>query len=291
MDELHFRSDSVYISLVVNRRHRTARVVDFLAGNFPQKQAAIQSIALREGIERVYTLVEREESLGWSRVGYCREGSIPGYYKRSDAYLMGYLVHDPPSVNEEGVPIPPLADAARAERTLVAARKLATGLGPARGCRAALLSADEVASIRATSKGRRGLWMDERFGRTGASLHVAARPSARAASKISEQIVSAELQEPFGNAYVQFGTAPMKPEEAPLMVSALSTLVEQLKSREIACTFAVAPSDNAVLAAAMISAGFRKTGLLAKHLGAGEGRTDAILFTRRPVAAADADAA
>ncbi len=292
MEEIHFRSDLVYISLVVNRRHRTARVVDFLAGNFAQKQSAIQSIALREGIDRVYTLVEREESIGWSRVGYGREGSIPGYYKRSDAYLMGYIVEDPPAVNEDGVPIPPMADAARAERTLVAARKLASGMAPAKGVRAQVLSPDEVTALRTATRGRRTYWMDERFGRTGASLHVAARPATRAAGKIPDQIVSAELQEPFGNAFIQFGSSPMRAEEAPLMASALAALVEQLRTREIVCSFAVAPSDNTVLAAAMLSVGFRKTGLLARHLYSGESRTDAILFTRRPVVtSADADAA
>ena len=102
VEELLFRSGSVHVALVVNRRHRSARVVDFLDGNFPQKQAAIHQIALREGIERVYTLVEREQSGGWAKVGFAREGSIPGYYKRSDAYVMGHLVHDPPRVTAEG---------------------------------------------------------------------------------------------------------------------------------------------------------------------------------------------
>ena len=110
VEEVHLRDSQVYICLVVNRRHKSARIVDFLAGNFPAKQAAIYNIAHREGIERVYTLVEREESTGWAKAGYAREGSIPGYYKRSDAHLMGHLIHSPPMVDEDGNAVAPTAD-------------------------------------------------------------------------------------------------------------------------------------------------------------------------------------
>ena len=201
VEEIHHRSEQVYVCLVVNRRHRSARIVDFLAGNFPQKQAAIQRIASREGIQRVYTLVEREESTGWAKVGYAREGSIPGYYKRSDAYVMGHLIHNPPRTNADGVLLAPVADVNKAEKALNAAKKLKEEISP-RTVKTQMMSEQEIADLRASAKGKKGFAaIDDRFLRSGSRIHLAARDS-KGAAKSGEQIVSAEVQECFGNAYV-----------------------------------------------------------------------------------------
>jgi hypothetical protein len=290
IEELHFRRESVYVSLVVNRRHRSARVVDFLAGNFPQKQAAIEAIAAREGLERVYTLVEKEESSGWQRVGYAREGSIPGYYKRSDAYVMGHLIGSTP-LDDEGRGVSP-ADLSGAERLMAAARKLLPSLevNP-RTFKVQVATDDEVAATRTGTRSKKaGAWYEERFGRSGHRVHVFARP-VRANAKAGEQWVSAELQDPFGNAFVQLGTLPARVEDSVLLVGALNTLAEQLRPREVSCSFAVVPVGEAHLAAAMLLAGFRKTGLLARHLVVGDRRVDGILWTRKTVAGEGPEAA
>ena len=291
VEEIHFRSEQVYVCLVVNRRHRSARIVDFLAGNFPQKQAAIHQIAVREGIERVYTLVEREESTGWAKVGYAREGSIPGYYKRSDAYVMGHLIHNPPRVTPEGALIAPVADIAKAEKALNAAKKLKDTILP-RTVRTQMMSDQDIATLRSTPKGKKGFaFIDDRFGRTGARLHLAARDS-KGSPKAGEQIVSAEVQECFGNAYLQIANAPSSELDARVLVGALNGLVDQLKDREVGSTFAFTPVSDGLTNAAMLAAGFRKTGLLAQHLVGDDKRSDTILWTRKTgAAAADADAA
>jgi hypothetical protein len=293
VEELHFRSELVYVSLVVNRRHRSARVVDFLAGNFPQKQAAIQQIAVKEGIDRIYTLVEREESSGWAKVGYSREGSIPGYYKRSDAYVMGHLVHNPPRTSPEGALLPPVADSARAERALNAAKKIKDDVPTIKSARTHVMSDDDLATLSASgARGKKGgAYFEDRFGRTGARIHVAAKDS-KGSVKTGEQMVSAEVQECFGNAYIQIAAAPGSEHDARMLVAALNSLVDQLKVREVASTFAFTPVPDTLTNAAMLSAGFRKTGLLAQHLVVGDKRSDAILWTRKTQpAAADADAA
>lgn len=295
VEELHFRNESVYVCLLVNRRHRTARVMDFLAGNFPQKQAAIRAMALREGVERVYTLVEKEESHGWARAGWTREGAISGYYKRSDAHLMGHLVKTPPDVTPEGVPIPHALDTAFAEKTLVAARKLLPSLEEEglRGLKAQVLPEAEVAALKLPGKKATG-WLEDRFGRSGTRLHVAAKPArpGRSSAKPAVQLVSAELQEPFGNAYVNLAGYPSTPQDARLLIAALGALGEHLRSREVGCMFGVTPAADAVTAAAMLAAGYRKTGLLAQHVVLGDRRADTILWTRRPATStADADAA
>ncbi len=286
VEEIHFRSELVYVCLVVNRRQKSARVVDFLAGNFPQKQAALQQLATKEGIQRLFTLVEREESTGWSRVGYAREGSIPGYYKRSDAYVMGHLIHDPPAVNADGTLVPPIADQNRAERSINAAKKLKDVVAP-KSARMQVMSDADVAGLKPLVKGKKSLpTFEERFGRTGARLHLGARDPRNA--KAHDQIVTAEVQECFGNAYLQVTTTPSTEIEARNLVAALNGMVETLRGREVASTFAFAPVDDLLIGAAMLAAGFRKTGLLAKHLIVGDQRVDAIMWTRKTGLATDA---
>ncbi len=291
VEEIHHRSEQVYVCLVVNRRHRSARIVDFLAGNFPQKQAAIQRIASREGIQRVYTLVEREESTGWAKVGYAREGSIPGYYKRSDAYVMGHLIHNPPRTNADGVLLAPVADVNKAEKALNAAKKLKEEISP-RTVKTQMMSEQEIADLRASAKGKKGFAaIDDRFLRSGSRIHLAARDS-KGAAKSGEQIVSAEVQECFGNAYLQIAASPTSEMDARVLAGALNNLVDQLKAKEVASAFAFTPVGDLLTNAALLSAGFRKTGLLAQHLIADDKRCDTILWTRKTgLAAADADAA
>ena len=293
VEEVPVKTAGIYVSLVVNRRHRSARIVDFLAGNFGQKSAAIDAFARREGIERVYTLVEREESLGWARVGYAREGSIPGYYKRSDAYLMGRVVTTPPMVDEDGLAMTPPPETNAAEKVLTAAKKMVPELNEVpRGFKATTLSDAEVLSAgllpAKTRKG--GAWFEERFGRTGERIHVAGRMG-RTGAKLPDQVISVELQEPFGNALVQLTAWAQKTDDARMLFSSLQTVAEQLRTRDIGCTFALSPADNAVTAAAFLAAGFKRTGLLARHLLLGDRRVDALLWTRRGASSADADAA
>src|SRR6185436_5345704 len=92
VDELLFQNDTVSLCLLVNRRNRTLRVIDFRAGPTAAKRNFVIATAQREGVEKVYTLVERDEVATWTRLGFTREGSIPGFYKRSDAWILGAVV-------------------------------------------------------------------------------------------------------------------------------------------------------------------------------------------------------
>src|SRR5690606_2278396 len=118
VEELYFRSESAYLCLIVNRRNKLIRVVDFRAGALPAKRLFIQSVAKREGVEKVITLVEKDEVSSWTRVGFVREGTIPGFYKRSDGHLCGCLINDRTAsieVSEEGIK--------RADRTVTHGKK------------------------------------------------------------------------------------------------------------------------------------------------------------------------
>src|SRR6478736_2697643 len=92
VEELKFRSENAYLCLLVNRRNKIIRVIDFRAGALPAKRLFIQSVAKQEEIQKVITLVEKDEVSSWTRVGFVREGTIPGFYKRSDGHLCGCVV-------------------------------------------------------------------------------------------------------------------------------------------------------------------------------------------------------
>lgn len=281
LEEVPFRREGIHVSLVVNRRQRTARLVDFLAGNFAVKQPALDTLAKREGIARMFTLVEKEESLGWAKAGYVREGAIPGYYKRSDAHVMGRVISDPPLVTEDGLPTTLTADLPAVERMLTQAKKLAPELSAPRGLKVEAFSDLQVSmlGIAPPRTKKTAAWIDERFGRTGERIHVVAKTPKTARG--AEQILSAELQEPFGNAYIQSSHLATTADEGKVLLGGLLALHETLADRGVGCIFAITSAESAPTGAVFLAAGYRKTGALARHLTAGDRRVDAILWTLR----------
>jgi hypothetical protein len=141
VDELLFQNDTVSLCLLVNRRQATCRVIDFRAGPTVAKRNFVIAAAKREGVEKVFTLVERDEVSTWTRLGFTREGSIPSFYKRSDAWILGAVVSqvgpmksdassadddDETPVEDDGSSSP---GAGLAERTIARAKKLLKDMG------------------------------------------------------------------------------------------------------------------------------------------------------------------
>ena len=120
VEELYFRSDSAYLCLLLNRRTKCIRVIDFRAGALPAKRLYIQSVATQENVEKVITLVEKDEVSSWTRVGFVREGTIPGFYKRSDGHLCGCVIGDKTASVEVSD-----ASAKLTDKTINAAKKAA----------------------------------------------------------------------------------------------------------------------------------------------------------------------
>ena len=83
VDELLFHNATVSLCLLVNRRHSTLRIIDFRAGPTVAKRSFVVAAAKREGVEKVFTLVERDEVATWTRLGFTREGSIPSFFKHA----------------------------------------------------------------------------------------------------------------------------------------------------------------------------------------------------------------
>lgn len=272
-EEIPFRSDNAFLTLLLNRRAQIIRVIDFRAGAIPAKRLFIQSVAKRESVEKVITLVEKDEVSSWTRVGFVREGTIPGFYKRSDGHLCGCVIGERTAsieVNDESVKL--------AERTTNAAKKMAKSLEDA--SRKVTVSQAEEAPARAArdeawAKGQ-GLGSFDAFGRDAERTWFQAR-----AGRNKANWVSAEYQDCFGHSLVEVLRSPTSEPEAHVVWAALMTTCEWLKDRGIISAFGFAPSDDVHLGAAYVAAGFRKTGLLARGILVGEERKDAILWTRK----------
>ncbi|MGB3051833.1 MAG: hypothetical protein WBB42_12590 [Polyangiales bacterium] len=272
VEELYFRSDSAYLCLLLNRRTRFIRVIDFRAGALPAKRLYIQSVAMQENVEKVITLVEKDEVSSWTRVGFVREGTIPGFYKRSDGHLCGCVIGDKTAsieVSDESAKL--------TERTINAAKKAAKDI-PEKIKGASIRTATEKEALSARDaawKKNPGFGSFDMFGRDAQRIYydVSLRRS-------KTNYISAEFQDCFGHALVEVLRLPTSESEILAVIAALRTLADNLQERGIVAMFAFAPNDNVEISTAFVAAGYRKTGLLAQGIVDAEGgRKDAILWS------------
>src|SRR5688500_3046663 len=276
LEELHFRSDNAFLCLLLNRRNKFIRVIDFRAGALPAKRLFIQSIAKREGVEKVITLVEKDEVSSWTRVGFVREGTIPGFYKRSDGHLCGCVIGERTAaleVNEDTMKL--------AEKTIVAGKKYARD--PEEEIRSATLRdltehQAHVVRDQVWAKGT-GMGTFDPFGRGAERVYLEAAPKSKSGKA---NIISAEFQDCFGHSLVEILRSPDGEQEVLAVTHGLRHMAEELKKRGIISAFGFAPSEDVALGTAYLGAGFRKTGLLARGIMTGpDKRSDAILWTRK----------
>jgi hypothetical protein len=282
VEELHFKSDSAFLCLLLNRRIGFIRVIDFRSGALPAKRLFIQSVAKREGVEKVITLVEKDEVSSWTRVGFVREGTIPGFYKRSDGHLCGCVINDRTAsieVSDEGVK--------RAERTVTHGKKNAREV-PDDLSMVTVKEVEDAVALKARDevwrKGK-GLNSFDEFGRDAERVFVEAQ-----AKRGKLNYLSAEFQDCFGHSLFEVLRAPEDDLDVLALTGGLRSMADDLTARGIVSAFAFAPADDIGLATAYIAAGFRKTGLLAGGILVGNERKDAILWTRKLANPADEDA-
>jgi hypothetical protein len=276
-EEILFENTKVSLCLLLNRHARTLRIFDFRAGGDPTKRGYVLSIAQREGVERVYTVVERDEVSVWTRLGFQREGTIPGFFKRSDAYVLGAAV--PPALGADGpAAAPPVHDESLAEKTYQEARRVAREL--AAGSRVVRLQPANEAVVKkavaAAVKSGKALSRFDTFGRD-----VERREYQATARGGFSLVLSVERQACFDNAFVELLTAPRTERDVALTYATVRALCERLRTEGTVACFALSPTEDVGLAAAWVGNGFRRTGTLPGHLVVGGKRHSAFLWTRK----------
>ncbi len=272
VEQLYFRSDSAYFCMILNNRTSFVRVIDFRAGPLPAKRVYLQSVCKERGIRKVITLVEKDEVSSWTRVGFVREGTIPGFYKRSDGHLCGCVIGDrtaSASVADK--------DVKKAERTINAAKKLVGGVKDKFRATVKEVSASPVMKVRdSVWKSGKGLHFFDDFGRDAARKYFESK-----VRKSHTQYISAEFQDCFGHSLIEILRVPETDDDVHALVAALRHAGDLLTSRGIVSAFSFGPSDDVTLSTAYLAAGYRKTGLLAEGVMVGDERRDAILWTRK----------
>lgn len=296
VEEMFVQNDAVSLCLLLNRRSKTMRVIDFRAGPSYAKRIFVLKLAKREGIEKVYTLVERDEVSTWVKLGFEKEANIPGFYKRSDAFILGCVVDDAAlaaqpriatldDLDDEPAAEGPSPAHERMEKTLAQAKKavkelLDRQLPPAK---IAVVKDTEVKkTIDKQLKAGRALTAFEPFGRDVERrwFHLTARSG-------FELVASTESQSCFGNAFLELLTGPKTDHERLATISSLRTICDKLLAEGVVSCFSMAPSDDVALATAFVFNGFRRTGLLKNHLVVGRDRKDAIVWSRKLANPAD----
>lgn len=294
IEEMFVQNDTVSLCLLINRRTRTMRAIDFRAGPSHAKRVFVLKLAQREGIEKVYTLVERDEVSTWMKLGFAREASIPGFYKRSDAFLLGTAVDEAAlkldirtlegaddDDDDDVVVQPPKASPAhdRMEKTLAQAKKQVKALQDRQlpPTKLATLKGAEVTKpLEKALRAGRALTAFESFGRD-----VERRYFQLTARSGFELVASTESQSCFGNAFLELMTAPTTEHERLSTISGLRTICDKLLAEGVVSCFSLAPSDDLALATAFVWNGFRRTGLLTGHMMVGGVRKDAIVWSRK----------
>ncbi len=281
-EQIEITRGEVSLCLIVNRRTRSMRVIDFRSGAQAGKFDLIREVAAREGIDRAYTVLEREESNTWAKLGFQKEGNIPGFYKRSDAYVLG-MEMETPEPRQSGTRIKiqsastPEAD--RAERAYQAGRRLMRNRAPEVLPRVKVAQArpqDVEKAFSHADKMNRVLTGHEDFGRDVDKNQVLC--TARGGFSL---LVGIEAQPCFDNAFIEPLCAPRGDKETWLTAAALKQIGEELLEKGIVSAFSTTPADSVELTAAMITAGFRRTGRLPLHMMVRGERTDAFLWSRR----------
>lgn len=269
--QIMLRSEHVFMCLLRNRNHNHIRVIDFRTGNFPVKKVFLNNVVEEEKAHKVFTLIERDEVSGWQRLGFTKEGTIPGFYKRSDAYVMSKLY-------EDGSPPP---DDSYDEKLIVQnAKKDGKDLTEAKipACRIRVVELDGALAIRDKAPEERlRLTTFDPFGRHGDRLllHTATRRGGH------ENVLGAEYQDCFGNARIELLFAPNTQAELAVAYAGLQQMLVVLGDRGVVSTFTFTRYDQPMLHALYAAAGFRRTGLLRHQARNGDSYIDEILWSRK----------
>jgi hypothetical protein len=295
VDELFFQNDAVSLCMRIHRRAKTMRVIDFRAGPTSAKRLFVMSIAQREGVRKVFTLVERDEVQTWHKLGFAKEGHIPCFYKRSDALILGCAVpstsvtgssSEGPLESETRIAIgdrdssPPPGSEAQdlMEHTIALGKRGLKDLGDK-------LPFAKVTTI-SEADAKRAALLAQRSGRALTGFDVFGRDVERRYFSVAvrggfELVSSVESQACFGNSFLEVLQAPRTEPEKAAAAASLRGLCDKLLGEGIVSCFALTPSDDADLACVFLHNGFRKTGLLHDHLVVAGARKDAIVFSRK----------
>jgi hypothetical protein len=245
-------------------------------------------------------LIERDDMSGWQRIGYQREGAIPGYYKRSDAYIMS-RIYDADFSIETGQ----TDDAQDHKDFFIEVKTLAKKISEQKssGIRTEMITESEAMEIIRTELDRQSKkTKDKDAKKTKKDKQVAVSTFLDSAPPIFPQfsrsveyyyfiaqnrrtkqanLLGAEYQDCFGNAKISMYFSPQTRVDQSLAHKCLNEFIEALMEKGAVSVFALTRSDDKCQNAVVASAGFRNTGWMYNQLLTDKGPVDQVLWTKK----------
>jgi len=269
VEEIYYRKGDIDFCFLLNRRHHNLRVFDYRVGNYQQKRDFFDRIARSEGLRKVFTVVEKQDSKSWRSVGFSREGAIPGYFRTADAYIMSRVY------TEDGDPIQGGAPKLSAPTTPSKDKDKNGEAQKPRG-----LSFDLVRDVAklddaAQRFGPEALYAPFRRGLFHPDLGLAGKLGKK------ELWLGAETDSSFGHAKVDILTPPEKEAELAPLRFCLRTLLDELRKLDTASVFSLCAIDVPLVNQVYADLGFKVTARLTDHLVRGEEFVGAQLWHRR----------
>jgi hypothetical protein len=250
VEEHYYRRGDIDFCFLLNRSHHNLRVFDYRVGNYQQKRDFFDRIARAEGLRKVFTVVEKQDSKSWRSVGFSREGAIPGYFRTADAYIMSRVYTDDGDPIQGGAPKLTAPTVAQREGNQPKPRGLSVEL--VRDTRRLQGVTDGLAEKALYAPFRRGLLCPD--------LALRGRVGRR------EIWVGAETDSSFGHAKIDILTPPEREQDVSAIEFGIKNLVDELVKLETASVFAVCAADWALSSQIYLNLGFKVTARLTDHI-------------------------
>lgn len=265
VEETFFRKGDIDFCFLLNRQHHNLRVFDYRVGNYQQKRDFFDRIARTEGLRKVFTVVEKQDSKSWRSVGFSREGAIPGYFRTADAYIMSRVYTDDGDPIQGGAPKLVAPSAHCKERTPQKPRGVTIEVVTDKRRLAAVTASLAEAAMYAPF--RRG------------TFHPDIGLVAKMGKK--EYWVGAETDSSFGHAKVDLMTPPDKEPDVALLAFCMRSLLDELLKVETASVFSLCAVDWPMSNQLYAELGFKVTARLTDHVTRDEEFIGAQLWHRR----------
>ncbi|MFO7564993.1 MAG: hypothetical protein R6X02_20275 [Enhygromyxa sp.] len=267
VEEHYYRRGDIDFCFLLNRTHLNLRVFDYRVGNYQQKRDFFDRIARSEGLKKVFTVVEKQDSKSWRSVGFSREGAIPGYFRTADAYVMSRVY------TEDGDPIQ--GGAPKLNAPNITAKE---GI-PAkpRGLNVEVVTEVSRLARLAEDYGEASLYAPFRRGMFHPDIAVHGKQGKR------DYWIGAETDSSFGHAKVDILTPPRAAKEADpgILEFLLQTMLDELLKRETASVFSICAADMIPSQQVIANLGFKVSARLTDHIVREDAFVGAQLWHRR----------
>jgi hypothetical protein len=278
--EFQITKGDVSLCFLVDAVGKKARVIDFRAGHQSSKLDIVREFAESRAIERVFAVVEREEAANWAKLGFKKEASLPGFYKRSDGHIMG-LVFPRAEECESGsrIRIRPALGEYDAPSVIETARRLVKTRKSDDGTPVKVAVARDKDIERAVS-------LANASGRALTTFAPFSRDVEREARLCTARggfsvLIGVELQRCFGSVFLEPLVPPRGEKETFMIAASLSQICADLARQGLVSAFAFVPAHSVELSACMLAAGFRPTGELQEHLAEPGQRINATAWAKK----------